>query len=83
MGLFSLQAAFQEGRARQRRRDSARARATFGLVANVVSFFGEAAEAFCGGARQLNRARRVGYSSYLCSPLRIKTHANRQVTFAE
>jgi hypothetical protein len=38
---------------------SARARASFGLVANVVSFFGEAAEAFCGGARQFNRARRV------------------------
>jgi hypothetical protein len=40
---------------------SARARATFGLVANVVSFFGEAAEAFCGDARQFNRARRDGY----------------------
>src|SRR5262249_32526008 len=45
---------------------SARARASFGSVANVVSFFGEAAD-----ARQFNRARRVGYASYLCSPLRI------------
>jgi hypothetical protein len=31
------------------------------LVANVVSLFGEAAEAFCGDARQFNRARRDGY----------------------
>jgi hypothetical protein len=42
---------------------SARARASFGLVANVVSFFGEAAQAFCGGA--FNRARRVGYPSLI------------------